>query len=402
MKITQNNIRQIINSTLVITILAIPFYQIRIPIFSTSLSILTCSLVILCAELGILHRKHLVQQFKKHNVFLILALLFVAAFVPALLAFPNIHAYGVFAEWIFLPAVCGALLWIHLSHYSEARITILRTCCTMLLGVSVVALAYFFSDFLTYDGRLHAFFLSPNHLAMFLSPLLFVAGTYYYVEERILIRAAIVTTIFLGTLTIFLTQSLSTMIALCGAAFFCLVFTLKKRCTLVIFSLTMIALVIVFSVVKFNNSNTLFERNSLSSRMMIWETSVHLIQNSPLVGYQLDEFQELYLDAQPLFEQYLEWAVPTPHNLSLNFLVSGGFVAFLIFNILSAYILFHGLNYFYQSKKQHVIFLCAAFLVILFGGIIDTTYWKNDLSIIFWIIAALIASLSPPPEQATG
>jgi positive regulator of sigma E activity len=44
---------------------------------------------------------------------------------------------------------------------------------------------------------------------------------------------------------------------------------------------------------------------------------------------------------------------------------------------------------FRQIIKNQQLFLLAPLLAIVIHGLVDTTYWKNDLSVIFWIFLAL-------------
>ncbi|MEK7124040.1 MAG: hypothetical protein AAB851_04070, partial [Patescibacteria group bacterium] len=102
-----------------------------------------------------------------------------------------------------------------------------------------------------------------------------------------------------------------------------------------------------------------------------------------------------YLGYQKYFPPYLEWAVPQPHNLFLAFWLQTGIAGFcgLILIIFSFFKektaalkqngggLFHHQNYNF--------WLAAAMSVILIHGLIDTPYFKNDLSALFWLILAL-------------
>jgi len=48
--------------------------------------------------------------------------------------------------------------------------------------VSAIALIYYLIGVMTYDGRLAAFYGSPNYLAMFLAPGIFL-GIYFFIEN---------------------------------------------------------------------------------------------------------------------------------------------------------------------------------------------------------------------------
>ncbi len=86
-----------------------------------------------------------------------------------------------------------------------------------------------------------------------------------------------------------------------------------------------------------------------------------------------------------------------PHNIFLNFWVELGLMGFLVF----LWIIFKAL---YQSflglfgekdpaRRSLAITLLATIFVILIHGIVDVPYFKNDLSVLFWLIIALVGLL---------
>jgi len=85
-----------------------------------------------------------------------------------------------------------------------------------------------------------------------------------------------------------------------------------------------------------------------------------------------------------IFEPYPEWAVPQPHNIFLAFWLQTGLIGLVGFIWLIIIIIF--LNY---KPKILSFILLYAIIYILIHGLVDTTYWKNDLSVIFWVIIAL-------------
>ncbi len=325
---------------------------------------------------------------------------FILSFIPSLILYPSTHAYGVFIEWIVLPCATGTLLWLQRT---KTNTIILYGLLLLSLCVSIAALLLYAHGYVTYDHRLSAFFLSPNHLAMFTAPLIFTALALFFTVTHMYLKILCITSSILCATTVLLTQSFSTLCAVMITALL-LLFTIIKNKK--VFWCAIIILVIIFGVVtsvKVGNSNALFERNSLSSRIMIWDVATFYIQKSPLIGYEIDSFQKHYLAAQPLYPPYLEWAVPTEHNIFLHFMISGGYCAVVAFCVLCAYVVFSGYTLYHQHKKPHIASICGAFIVIILCGVLDTPYWKNDLSVLFWIIIALIIpTTSRIPKSVMG
>lgn len=86
-----------------------------------------------------------------------------------------------------------------------------------------------------------------------------------------------------------------------------------------------------------------------------------------------------------------------PHNLFLNFWTELGFFGMLIFVWIITKYLFLGIrNYYLQIKYKKIInyttlgLICAMVAVVV-HGVVDVPYFKNDLSVIFWLLVALLS-----------
>jgi O-antigen ligase len=152
-----------------------------------------------------------------------------------------------------------------------------------------------------------------------------------------------------------------------------------------IFAVTLIMLLIFlfqWNGQKMKAFRTLDERSSIESRIMIWKTSVKILENNLFWGIGPGNFQQKYLEYQKYFLPYLEWAVPHPHNLYLTFWLSGGILSFIGFLTLIFF-------WFQKAIKNERNSLWAVsftiMLYFLFHGLTDTTYFKNDLAVIFWL-----------------
>ncbi|NCU42620.1 MAG: hypothetical protein EOM19_07995, partial [Candidatus Moranbacteria bacterium] len=110
-------------------------------------------------------------------------------------------------------------------------------------------------------------------------------------------------------------------------------------------------------------------------------------------------FQEKYLEYQVYYPPYPEWAVPQPHNIFLAFWLQTGFIGFLGFIVLFFSSIYRaGKNILYFQKKEKKFFL----MIVLFGfsfllltfvwGMVDTLFWKNDLSLLFWFVVFSITT----------
>ena len=161
------------------------------------------------------------------------------------------------------------------------------------------------------------------------------------------------------------------------------------------------------------------ERSSLASRFTIWKSAGLMIENNPLFGIGPGNFQEKYLEYQKYFPPYLEWSVPQPHNIFLAFWLESGLVGLIGFVILLFYFFrdnkkvypftkikednntsisvikkqisekLDDKEYFGDGAIQDLrILLLGIMIYLLVHGLVDTTYWRNDLAVVFWTIVA--------------
>ena len=121
---------------------------------------------------------------------------------------------------------------------------------------------------------------------------------------------------------------------------------------------------------------------------MIWRSAGRLIEDNWLWGIGAGNFQEKYLVYQKYFTPYLEWAVPHPHSLYLSIWLYGGALGLAGFVGL---IFFWFRSFWRLQKNPNLRFIGLGIMFyILLHGIVDTTYFKNDLAVVFWLLFTLL------------
>lgn len=134
-------------------------------------------------------------------------------------------------------------------------------------------------------------------------------------------------------------------------------------------------------------------RSSWQSRLAIWQAAWLIGKDHPIFGIGAGMFQEYYLRYQKYFSvPYLEWAVPQPHNLFLAFWLQAGLLGLFGFVWLLV-IFFRQAISLIKKRNQLAMAMGLVVLYTLLHGLVDTTYFKNDLAVVFWLMAALLASL---------
>lgn len=273
------------------------------------------------------------------------------------------------------------------------------------LGIVAAALASLIAarfGWFLYDGRLAGFYESPNYLAFLLAPGCLIGMFLLFSFQKRWERWGVLFVLGMIFFVLFLTRSYNAWVGvfLSSVSFSFLSFRGRK----ILFPLSLL-LILLASLVflqesgseKFSALSHFKERSSLSSRLIIWKSAIILVRQSFPLGIGPSHFQSAYLTLQPNFPPYLEWAVPTPHNLLLHFLLEGGVLSAVAW-IGVTVLLFRR----YQKKQAligndpHPFFLATLGFSLVnlffFLGLFDTPYAKNDLAITFWASFGLLLS----------
>jgi O-antigen ligase len=320
-------------------------------------------------------------------------------------------SFGIFKGWFFDPF----LFFIVFVSVIKKREHISLSLTSWLLSgvaVSLIGILYLLNNELTYDGRLSAFFLSPNHLAMYLAPA-FLIVLFFLLNRRNLDRKVfsieyLVLIIFLLIILVplYFTYSYGAFLGI----FMGVLYLLISKGRLSTYSLNMkrkylIVLFLVFFVsfvfIAFNKVDQVLSsngRSSLHSRLMIWKAATEILKDNPLLGIGPGTFQDTYLSYTDKFnEPYLEWAVPQPHNIFLAFYLQTGLIGFVGFILILIWFFRRGLKYknniqyscLLSGRQPISTILVSLMIYALIHGLVDTTYWKNDLSLMFWVVVAI-------------
>ena len=289
--------------------------------------------------------------------------------------------------------------------------------------VSIISLIYLIQGNLNFQGRLQGIYDSPNFLAMYLAVPLILS---LWLSLRILLkncppkdtgrrpseappsvsaspltmrlglrRVFLVSSFLLLGIVLFFTKSFGAWMGVLGALIFGLILYLYKKPAqgwsasgrkTIALALIFAAFAIIFilGLVKINSLEGL---RSFDARFIIWQKAWQTFNQYPLIGIGPGTFQDYF----PL---YPKWGVPQPHNLFLAFLLQAGIIGFIGFIWL---ILYFFKKNFKLLTTQYSLLIVVIMSYILIHGLVDTTYWKNDLSLIFWLIIGTMAVIKKEP-----
>lgn len=261
----------------------------------------------------------------------------------------------------------------------------------------------------TADGRVVGIFgYSPNYLALFLTPLIALAAArslelmtkkidIAHKMPKIIIGWAVVV---LGLIALNFSGSRAAFLALAGGLVFYLIIhfwaqiksKLWLKTIIAVFIIAMIAFAWQANKPNFNLSPATGGRITSSNniRAQIWQATWELGLKHPLLGVGLGNFQNAFNELtknRTNFTAYITpWAL-SPHNIFLDFWLNTGILGLVAFIWILFIFYLKGLKDYQNPIK---VFLMTAMTALILQGLVDTPYFKNDLSLIFWLMLAFV------------
>jgi O-antigen ligase len=123
---------------------------------------------------------------------------------------------------------------------------------------------------------------------------------------------------------------------------------------------------------------------SVMGRLEIYQATISMIRNSPIFGVGLGGYSYQFRGQTP--EVY-------PHDVWLTFWVEVGLLGLIAFAVILFGLLWLGwrawprMQDFYRPALWGAL---AALVMWTVHGVVDSPYWKNDMSVEFWTLAAVI------------
>jgi O-antigen ligase len=126
------------------------------------------------------------------------------------------------------------------------------------------------------------------------------------------------------------------------------------------------------------------------NRLRIWSATFRMLGDHPLFGAGLNSYQQVmapYRAGDP-------YSVPEPypHNILLTSWTELGLLGLVAFVWILVGLIVRPWRAFAQATGIHRAVIWGtgtAFAMIVVHGLVDSPYWKNDLSVEFWLLAAL-------------
>ncbi len=241
------------------------------------------------------------------------------------------------------------------------------------------------------DGRATSFFSSPNAVGLYLGPVIMLTIFLLIYDNKNLKKTFFsfqFWILILSLAVIFFTRSLGTILALFSGILILLWLLNKRKLAAGTLILLIIAGALFSPVLDFVTS----KNQSSVNRLVLWQYSTEYLTASPknfIFGTGIRQFfrkvQKPHYDVKQM-ERLIY-----PHNIFLNFWTETGLLGLLSFGVLYGFLMTYAVRIYRQNQTLGACLL-SALAILLFHGLIDVPYFKNDLAMLFWTIAALVAN----------
>lgn len=373
-----------------LTIFLIPFYFLRFSIFGLKTNIFEIGVLLSLAAALSAHRS---LRLRLGSVwpYLFLFLALVGVFISQ----DRTSALGIFKGWFLVPAVLY-LIVINTCKTSEIGDLVrplfwsanLVSVWAILQYLRVIGLLFYQksdpASFLPYLDQHRAFgpFESPNYLAMFLVPVLFLLILVFKREQWL---AGV--TAFLGLIALVMSKSnggyMALLLPACWYGFSLLNSnTAVNNWIKIAGSIILRAAPVVVVLLAYE------KLISDPLRLDIWRYSWQMTKANWFFGLGLGDFQDKIAKVAGNDASFMASGLPYalhPHNVFLAMWANLGLLGLVCFVIM----LFLFYTRLVKNRGHVSMVLGMAMLAILVQGLVDTTYFKNDLSAIFWLLIAL-------------
>lgn len=230
-------------------------------------------------------------------------------------------------------------------------------------------------------------FAYPNAFALFITPLLAYSMPFVFGKQQRVVTYKIL--FLIGIIGLGLSLSRGGWLGLVAAALVFLFLGASNQ-TRKIFGIAAIALVLIIAITpnfRYRVELPFKGEKSTVSRFSLWHTAEKMIGSSPVLGKGLNGFAADFTtyNTDPNLAP-----LDYPHNIFLNFYVETGLLGLLSFLTLTVAVAWQGWKMRLRGNPYGlavILFLIALYI----HGLADAPYFKNDLSLVFWIMISTAA-----------
>ena len=394
MPLSHDRLTALTRAAVAVTAAAMPAYLVRFtvgPIPTTLLEIAILATIAVYVATLVVRRGPLPGR---TALDIPIALFLIAGAIGVFVAPDHRAALGIYRAYLIEPV---AIFYIAVAVFDTERLGYL------LLAVAAVTVAFCVADgvyFYQAYARNHlvpghiaaAFSLNPNYVAMYLEPLIAVAmGFLFFGAGRQRLVAAVVLVFVLPAEVA--TFSRGGLVALGLLALIAVISIRNVVIRVSVLAASALAAIIVWNLPLLGHrirQSLSPSSGALFTRERIWVQTSLMLRDHPIFGAGISGYQTVMApyratDPKSVVEPY-------PHNIALTTYSELGLLGLIAFAwILGVLIVRPWLALRRATGIDRALLwgTGTAFAMLLVHGLVDSPYWKNDLSVEFWLLAAV-------------
>jgi O-antigen ligase len=369
----------------------LPTYLIRFDIAGIPMTLLEVMILIIVGS-ALLQKKVSLKMLKGQSLWW-LALAVLGSATLAVAVSPNtIGALGIWKAYFLEPIALFSVLisTVQALHLKK----IFHALGLSAIGVSLFGFWQYFSAvgvplaFLHVDGsvdRIVSVFGYPNAVGLFLAPIIIFYSAWLLEKSQLKEQLFKISVILMSFVAILLAESEGAILSVAGLWFLGLLW--HRRTRILALGAGIIGMAVILantSIQHYLATKLLLQDYSGFIRRLIWDETWQMLSDSPVFGAGLAGYQQMIAPYhRPTFEIFLY-----PHNIVLNFWSELGMVGLLVFVVLIGYYLWNTVRSVATHTQPQWLYVAGAgmMLQIIIAGLVDAPYFKNDLSVLFWLI----------------
>ncbi|MFH1536850.1 MAG: O-antigen ligase family protein [Patescibacteria group bacterium] len=373
-----------VENLIYIIILLLPTYLIRFDIFSVPFTFLELLIIGTFIIFMIKAQAKFYLGWWKYP----LALFIMTGLISTIVSPDTYSALGMLKAYIIEPV----MLFLMILNVQPKLKKIIFSLALSALFISIVGLIQYFTgygipapwDIRGPEFRITSIYEYPNAVGLYLTPIITLIFGYLYFSKSAKTKGVFLAVAFVLSLAaILMAQTDGAFLAIIGALVFYGLFTRWRYAILAAFFVA----ILISMFIPQTRDILLFQDTSGDVRLALWKGTSSLLMDQPLEGSGLGGFPIVYdeyrLDSHTELLLY-------PHNIFLNFWVQLGFLGL----IWLLWILYKIFNTGLKNNNRENIILLGAFVSIIIYGLVDVPYFKNDLSVLFWLLLGMFTVIN--------
>lgn len=378
--------------------LLLPTYQLRFKIFFVPMTILETMILILFAVwlIKTIHAKHKIIL---GNYFWLAVAWNIIGIISIIISPNKIAALGLWKAYFF-EATLAYLLFINLVKNKKQFNLVLRGLFVGAFISSIWAIIQRFTGwmvphqywFLGEGKRVTGFFDVPNYLGLYLGPIAGILMAKLFFSKRNWDKWKFfwLISLILSVAAIILARSEGALIAIIASLF--VVGLINKKTRVLSATIILICIALYFGSPVVNDlilSRLDPAQNwSVLVRTKLWSEGWQMLKHNWFFGAGLAGYQTAIIPYHQA--QYIEIFLG-PHNIFLNFWSEVGLLGLILFFGIFSKLVYDSFKLI-KSKVNKVwsYAIIAALTAIFVHGLVDYPYFKNDLSVMFWLFVGII------------